>query len=244
MICPWEGPPQPTGTSSPGHGRHCRRVATCYQSVTTVRVSSSCSSTWMPSRSRHRACAWCACTGAPAPCVPGSRPRLNGRARASCWREPARVLVRNYRPDGSLFWNEMVVQPVRSPAGQLTHYIGYHRDASERLKGAERSQDGLPTWLREDRLTGLHSRAYFEELLQRDWVLAQRDSHEIGLTLFDIDDLGAYNDKFDRSAGDACIRRVARVVGAAYKRRGDLVGRWEGGTFAVLTQGEAADKAT
>ena len=158
--------------------------------------------------------------------------------------EPARVLVRNYRPDGSLFWNEMVVQPVRSPAGVLTHYIGYHRDASERLKGAERSPGGLPTWLREDRLTGLHSRAYFEELLQRDWVLAARDSHEIGLTLFDIDDLGAYNEKFDRAAGDACIRRVARVVGAAYKRRGDLVGRWEGGTFAVLTQGEAADKAT
>ena len=74
-------------------------------------------------------------------------------------------------------------------------------------------------------------------------MLAQRDSHEIGLTLFDIDDLGAYNEKFDRSAGDACIRRVARVVGSAYRRRGDLVGRWEGGTFAVLTQGEAADKA-
>src|SRR3977135_3332130 len=158
--------------------------------------------------------------------------------------DPARVLVRNYRPDGSLFWNEMVVQPVRSPAGQLTHFIGYHRDASERLKAAERTPDGLPTWLREDRLTGLHSRAYFEELLQRDWVLAQRDSHEIGLTLFDIDDLGAYNEKFDRAAGDACIRRVARVVSGASRRRGDLVGRWEGGTFAVLTQGEAADKGT
>jgi diguanylate cyclase (GGDEF)-like protein/PAS domain S-box-containing protein len=158
--------------------------------------------------------------------------------------EPARVLVRNYRPDGSLFWNETVVQPVRSANGDLTHYIGYHRDASERLRNAERSPAGLPSWLREDRLTGLHSRAYFEELLQRDWVLAQRDSHEIGLTLFDIDDLGAYNDKFDRSAGDACIRRVARVVGAAYRRRGDLVGRWQGGTFAVLTQGEAAEKAS
>jgi diguanylate cyclase (GGDEF)-like protein/PAS domain S-box-containing protein len=157
---------------------------------------------------------------------------------------PARVLVRNYRPDGSLFWNECVMQPVRSGKGELTHFIGYHRDASERLKGAERSPTGLPSWLREDRLTGLHSRAYFEELLQRDWALAQRDSHEIGLTMFDIDDLGAYNDKFDRAAGDACIRRVSRVIGASYRRGGDLVGRWEGGTFAVLTQGEAAERAS
>ena len=156
---------------------------------------------------------------------------------------PARVLIRNYRPDGSLFWNECLVQPVRGTKGQLTHFVGYHRDASERLKSAERASTGLPSWLREDRLTGLHSRAYFEELLQRDWSLAQRDSHEIGLTLFDIDDLGAYNDKFDRAAGDACIRRVARVIGGSYRRGGDLVGRWEGGTFAVLTQGDAAERA-
>src|SRR6185312_9444984 len=158
--------------------------------------------------------------------------------------EPCRVLVRNYRPDGSLFWNEVVVQPVRDSNGKLTHFIGYHRDASERLKSMERSAQGLPPWLREDRLTGLHSRAYFEELLQRDWLLAQRDSHEIGLTLFDIDDLTAYNETFDRGAGDACIRRIARVIGASYRRGGDLVGRWEGGTFAVLTQGEAAEKAS
>jgi len=157
--------------------------------------------------------------------------------------EAARVLVRNYRPDGSMFWNETVIQPVRTE-GKLTHFVGYHRDASDRLKHAERQPSGLPSWLREDRLTGLHSRAYFEELLLRDWQLAQRDSHEIGLTLFDIDDLGAYNEKFDRSAGDACIRRVARVIGASYRRGGDLVGRWEGGTFAVLTQGEATEKAT
>jgi len=156
--------------------------------------------------------------------------------------EPARVLVRNYRPDGSMFWNETVIQPVRT-GGTLTHFIGYHRDASERLKQAERLPSGLPSWLREDRLTGLHSRAYFEELLQRDWHLAQRDSHEIGLTFFDIDDLGAYNEKFDRSAGDACIRRIARVIATSYRRGGDLVGRWEGGTFVVLTQGDAAEKA-
>jgi diguanylate cyclase (GGDEF)-like protein/PAS domain S-box-containing protein len=157
--------------------------------------------------------------------------------------EAARVLMRNYRPDGSLFWNEVVLQPVRNPSGELTHFVAYYRDASERLKGDDKNPQGLPSWLREDRLTGLHSRAYFEELLLRDWLLAQRDSHEIALTIFDIDDLATYNDTFDKSAGDACIRRVARVVGASYRRGGDLVGRWEGGALAALTQGDAAQKA-
>ena len=36
---------------------------------------------------------------------------------------------------------------------------------------------------------------------------------------------------------------MARVITASYRRGGDLVGRWEGGTFAVLTQGDAAERA-
>jgi two-component system cell cycle response regulator len=158
--------------------------------------------------------------------------------------ESCRVLIRNYRPDGTLFWNETFMQPISEPGGRLTHWIGYHRDAGGRMKSAERAPSGLPPWLREDRLTGLHSRAYFEELLRRDWQLAQRDSHEIGLVVFDIDDLAAYNETFERSGGDACIRRVARVIGGSYRRGGDLVGHWEGGSFAALTQGDAADRAT
>jgi len=158
--------------------------------------------------------------------------------------EPCRVLIRNYRPDGALFWNETLIQPFRNAAGKVTHWIGYHRDAGGRMKSAERPPSGLPPWEREDRLTGLHSRAYFEELLRRDWQLAQRESHEIGLAFFDVDDLNAYNETFDKAGGDACIRRISRVIGGSYRRGGDLVGRWEGGMFAALTQGDAAERAS
>ncbi len=47
--------------------------------------------------------------------------------------------------------------------------------------------------------------------------------------MLDIDDLQVYNDKFERTGGDAVIRRVARVVGGSYRRGGDvggLLGRW------------------
>jgi diguanylate cyclase (GGDEF)-like protein/PAS domain S-box-containing protein len=157
--------------------------------------------------------------------------------------ETCRLVLRNYRQNGSPFWNEIWLQPVRDAAGQLVQWVSYHREGGERLRAPERSSAGLPAWMREDRLTGLHSRAYFEELLHRDWNVAQRDSQEIGLTMFDIDDLAAYNDTFDKAAGDACIRRIARAIASSYRRGSDLVGRWGGGTFAVLTRGEAAATA-
>lgn len=158
--------------------------------------------------------------------------------------EPCRALLRNYRPDGTPFWNEMLLQPVCGGDGKVAQWIGYHRDAGEHARAPERSGEGLPAWMREDRLTALSSRPYFEEILRRDFQIAQRESREIALALFDIDDLAVYNDTFDKAAGDACIRRVARAISGAYRRGSDLVGRWDGGTFAVLTEGDAAAKSS
>jgi diguanylate cyclase (GGDEF)-like protein/PAS domain S-box-containing protein len=150
--------------------------------------------------------------------------------------ESARALLRNYRKDGAAFWNEVLIQPIRSEAGALIHYVSFHRDVGERERTAARRVPGLATWLREDRLSGLCSRAYFEELLQHDWQVGVRESRQLTLLAFDICDLGAYNDTFGRSAGDACIRRIAGVIGASFKRGADVVARWEGGCILALVR--------
>jgi|GEM_PF-128608 len=42
------------------------------------------------------------------------------------------TVLRNYRKDGSLFWNEFYISPVFSLQGYLTHFIGIQTDISER----------------------------------------------------------------------------------------------------------------
>src|ERR1700728_2513570 len=151
--------------------------------------------------------------------------------------QSCRALLRNYRKDGSQFWNEVVIQPMRNGEGAVTHIIGFHRDVGERERTGSRPAPGLPSWLREDRLSGLYSRAYFEELLQHDWQIGVREARPLTLLLFDIDELGSYNDTYGRPAGDACIRRVAGVIGAAFKRGADVVARWDGGRIVALVRG-------
>jgi diguanylate cyclase (GGDEF)-like protein/PAS domain S-box-containing protein len=151
--------------------------------------------------------------------------------------QSCRALLRNYRKDGVQFWNEVVIQPLRGGDGGVTHIVGFHRDVGERAPRADaRRAPGLPTWLREDRLSGLHSRAYFEELLQHDWQIGVREVQPLTLMMFDIDELGSYNDTYGRPAGDACIRRVAGVVGASFKRGADVVARWDGGCIVALVR--------
>jgi PAS domain S-box-containing protein len=47
---------------------------------------------------------------------------------------PGRAALRNYHKDGSLFWNELVIAPVRDEEGRLSHYIGLANDVTERVQ--------------------------------------------------------------------------------------------------------------
>lgn len=49
----------------------------------------------------------------------------------------ATVLLRNYRKDGSAFWNELTVSPVLNDNRVLTHYIGIQHDVTERENSAQ-----------------------------------------------------------------------------------------------------------
>jgi PAS domain S-box-containing protein len=51
--------------------------------------------------------------------------------------EPVMVVLRNYRKDGELFWNELRVAPVRDAAGTITHYVGAQNDITERVRAEQ-----------------------------------------------------------------------------------------------------------
>jgi two-component system cell cycle response regulator len=165
--------------------------------------------------------------------------------------ETCRVLLRNYRKDGTLFWNEMTVLPLRNPEGIVTHFAGHHRDAGERLridpKVAKDTLSGAhqPTGMavRDDRLTGLFTLAYLEELLKRDWAVAHREQRSIAVFAVDIDALDLYNTTFGRAAGDSTIRRVAHVVSGCLRRSSDVTARIEGGSLIAFAPGLTHDQA-
>jgi two-component system cell cycle response regulator len=165
--------------------------------------------------------------------------------------ESCRVLLRNYRKDGSVFWNDMTIVPLLDAGGRVTHFAGHHRDAGERLrvdpKLSKESVSGVhqPTSIvvRDDRLTGLFTLAYLEELLKRDWALAQRENRSIAVFAIDIDALDLYNATFGRAAGDSAIRRVAHVISGCLRRSSDVTARIDGGSLMAFAPGLLLEQA-
>lgn len=47
------------------------------------------------------------------------------------------VVLRNHKKDGTPFWNQLTISPVRGVDGGLTHYIGVQTDISERRDAEE-----------------------------------------------------------------------------------------------------------
>jgi PAS domain S-box-containing protein len=47
------------------------------------------------------------------------------------------VVLRNYRKDGSLFWNELSIYPMRDEKGRVTNFVGVQNDITERIRAEE-----------------------------------------------------------------------------------------------------------
>jgi PAS domain S-box-containing protein len=44
------------------------------------------------------------------------------------------TLLRNYRKDGTLFWNELSLSPIRNRQGVVTHFVGIQNDVTARIE--------------------------------------------------------------------------------------------------------------
>ena len=56
-------------------------------------------------------------------------------------RRAGTALVRNYRKDGSVFWNELRIAPAEDDQGRVTHVVGVQTDVTERVSEEKRRRE-------------------------------------------------------------------------------------------------------
>jgi PAS domain S-box-containing protein len=62
------------------------------------------------------------------------QPALDELREALTEERECRVVLRNYRKDGTPFWNELYVSPVHDKDGRLTNFVGVQNDTTERRR--------------------------------------------------------------------------------------------------------------
>ncbi|MFB6296051.1 MAG: bacterio-opsin activator domain-containing protein [Halobacteriales archaeon] len=77
-------------------------------------------------------------------------------AKAIDEEESVTVELLNYRRDGEPFWNEVTIAPLRDESGEVTHYVGFQADVTDRKQAefaVERERENLAQLL--ERINGL-----------------------------------------------------------------------------------------
>ncbi len=104
------------------------------------------------------------------------------------------------------------------------------------LEAANRQLEALSAT---DALTGLGNRRKFDEVWRIECHRAARHGLPVALAMIDVDFFKAYNDHYGHQAGDDCLQRIARVLGAEARRAGELAARYGGEEFVLLIPGTA-----
>ena len=169
-----------------------------------------------------------------------AQPELDKIRRAIVEQRDGRALLRNYRKDGSLFWNMLYVTPVRDPrSNQVSHFVGVQYDITE----IKRYQDELEHQANHDALTGLANRNLLKDRLDQSIAIAHRFARSFSVAFIDLDNFKLINDSLGHDIGD----RVLKIAGerlSACIREGDTVARLGGDEFILLVAQHRQDEST
>ncbi len=151
------------------------------------------------------------------------QPELDRLRDALRSRTGASVTIRNYRKDGTLFWNGLTISPHEDAAGAVDYYVGLIRDVTV----AKENLDQVLQDARHDRLTGLPNRYSFLDDVER--LEVSKGSRLLVIKL-DVAGLHTINITYGYAVGDEIIRKVAQRLGSL---ESDALSRIGNNEFAV-----------
>jgi len=142
--------------------------------------------------------------------------------------------LKNQAKDGSFYWLDAKIDPIRSETGDICGYISIRQDITDKKQVEKLSIT--------DSLTGLHNRLRLDEVLSDEFSRMTRYSLNLSLIICDIDFFKMINDNYGHLIGDQVLISIAKIL-RLYCRDVDVVGRWGGEEFLIICRETTIDGA-
>ena len=137
----------------------------------------------------------------------------------------------NKRKDGSLYYEEKSITPLKNDRGVVEHYISTGKDITEQMQTRER----LHHLSQHDLLTGLPNRLLFNDRLEQAIPRARRSEHVLAVLLIDMDRFKNINETLGFDCGDHMLQAIGERL-LTSTRDGDTVARLGDDEFAIILE--------
>ena len=134
----------------------------------------------------------------------------------------------------------MLLQPLHERPGRPGIWLlselfaaGDDKEGTE-SEELQRAQTRIRQLERIDTGTGLLNRRAFEEIYQRDWLIARREQRRMAMLMFRVDALSGYQTLLGTHATDDSMGKIAHAIANSLHRGGDTVARFGEDEFAAL----------
>lgn len=108
-------------------------------------------------------------------------------------------------------------------------YIGLVASALHSVRLMDMTRHAAVT----DGLTGVYNRRFFDEMLEKQILLAKRRKVSLSLFIMDIDHFKSFNDTYGHIAGDRVLKQLTTSVSNSI-RESDFLARYGGEEFVVI----------
>ena len=133
--------------------------------------------------------------------------------------------LQNKAKDGSYYWLDARIDPIRSKTGDIYGYISIRQNITDKKQVEKLSIT--------DSLTELNNRMHLDKVLLDEFRRMTRYSLDLSIILCDIDFFKMINDNYGHLVGDQVLISISKIL-RLYCRDVDVVGRWGGEEFLII----------
>lgn len=137
--------------------------------------------------------------------------------------------VRNRAKDGSFYWVDTTIVPIKDDTGKPCQYLAIRYDISDKKANEEK----IRYMAYYDHLTGLANRWMFEQYLTTTISRAELNQKRFGFMFIDLDNFKYINDTLGHLTGDKLLAQVGQRLEQIVGKKG-YVARIGGDEFTVL----------
>ncbi len=149
------------------------------------------------------------------------------------------TVLRDYRKDGTSFWVNLHLAPVRNQSGTITHWVSVESDITRQ----KQNESELAQLAFYDPLTELPNRRLFMDRLTQALATSQRTGQHGAVVFMDVNRFKNINDVCGHEVGDQLLIKLAKRL--AHCQRGeDTIARLGGDEFVLLLSNLSNDPKT